>query len=262
MSRQTSAPVATIDGDVFRGPHLVSGGAKVESRGILATKREIKELRERVDGDRAELRRLGEEVAGLDVAIAEAVDAIAALHAEQHRLEKDIVGYDAQLARVGEDTVRLMRKADVIALERRQAEEERVALDARTLEARQSIERLQDEQRIADERLSDAQRRLLDAREAVAELNYKAAEAGAAHAGLLDAHPRSRPTCCGCRRRRASWKSGSRHGRRSASRHRRGAKSCCGRLPGAYAPWTTTFARSTPCATRCALPTRWRAPCA
>ena len=44
LSRETSAPVATIDGDVFRGPHLVSGGAKAESRGILATKREIKDL--------------------------------------------------------------------------------------------------------------------------------------------------------------------------------------------------------------------------
>src|SRR5688572_21147894 len=28
MSRQTSAPVATLDGDVLRGPHVVSGGAK------------------------------------------------------------------------------------------------------------------------------------------------------------------------------------------------------------------------------------------
>ena len=186
MSRETSAPVATIDGDVFRGPHLVSGGVKVESRGILATKREIKELRERVAGDRAELVRLGEEVAALDVAIADAVSAIGALNAEQHRLEKDVVGYDAQLVRVGEDTVRLMRKADAIALERRQAEEEHVALDARTLEAQQSIERLQDEQRVSDERLSDAQRRLLDARETAAELNSKAAEAGAAHAGLLE----------------------------------------------------------------------------
>ena len=186
MSRETSAPVATIDGDVFRGPHLVSGGAKVESRGILSTKREIKELRERVAGDRSDLVRLAEEVAALDVAIAQAVSAIAELNAEQHRLEKDIVGYDAQLGRVDEDTARLTRKADVIALERRQAEEERVALDARTQETQQSIERLRDAQRTADERLSDAQRRLIDARETAAELNYKAAEAGAAHAGLLE----------------------------------------------------------------------------
>ena len=47
LARRTSAPVATLDGDVVKGPHLVSGGAKVESRGILATKREIRELRER-----------------------------------------------------------------------------------------------------------------------------------------------------------------------------------------------------------------------
>jgi chromosome segregation protein len=186
MSRETPAPVATIDGDVLRGPHLVSGGAKVESRGILATKREIKELRARVAGDREALARLSEEVAALDITIAQAVSAIAALNAEQHRREKDIVGYDAQLARVAGDTVRLARKADVIALERRQAEEERVALDARTVEARQSIGRLQEQQRGAEQRLSDAQRTLLGARDTAAELNARAADAGAAHAGLLE----------------------------------------------------------------------------
>ena len=49
------SPVATPEGEVVRGPHLVSGGAKVESRSILATRREIKELRERVAIDRAAL---------------------------------------------------------------------------------------------------------------------------------------------------------------------------------------------------------------
>ena len=55
FSRETTVPIATINGDVFRGSHLVSGGAKAESRGILATKREIKELRERIASDRAAL---------------------------------------------------------------------------------------------------------------------------------------------------------------------------------------------------------------
>jgi chromosome segregation protein len=87
---------------------------------------------------------------------------------------------------VAEDTLRLTRKADVIAFERRQAEEERVALDARTAEAQQSIGRLQEQHRSADERLSDAQRRLLGARDTAADLNDKAAEAGAAHAGLFE----------------------------------------------------------------------------
>ena len=47
-SRLTSLAIATLEGDVFRGPHLVSGGGRAESRGILETKREIKELRDRI----------------------------------------------------------------------------------------------------------------------------------------------------------------------------------------------------------------------
>jgi chromosome segregation protein len=186
LSRETSAPVATIAGDVFRGPHLVSGGAKAESRGILATKREIKELRERITFDRAALSQLNDTVAALDVRIAETTSAIGALTAEQHRQEKEIVGHDAQLARLGEDTLRLARKAEVIGLERRQAEEERVALDARTADAQQAIGRLEENQRVADERLADAQRNLLAAKEAAVELNDRAGAARAAHAGLLE----------------------------------------------------------------------------
>ena len=108
FSRQTSAPVATLDGDVLRGPHLVSGGAKVESRGILATRREIKELRERVASDRQALTRLTDEAAQLEITIAQATSAIAALVAEQHRQEKDVVAYAAQLSRSDEEGARLV----------------------------------------------------------------------------------------------------------------------------------------------------------
>jgi chromosome segregation protein len=186
FSRQTSALVATLDGDVLRGPHLVSGGAKAESRGILTTRREIKELQERVAADRETLRRVAGEASQLELAIAQAVSAIAALNGEQHRQEKEIVGHEAQLARSAEDIVRLGRKGEVIALERRRAEEERAALDARRIEAESSIARIEAEQREAEERLGHAQRRLADARETVAELGSRAAEARASHAGLVE----------------------------------------------------------------------------
>src|SRR5688500_10570 len=186
FSRQTGAPVATLEGDVLRGPHLVSGGAKVESRGILATRREIKELRERVATDRAALARLAQEASQLELTMAQATSAIAALHAEQHRQEKEIVAHDAQLARTGEEIARLGRKAEVIALERRRAEEERAALESRRAEAELSIGRIEDEQRQAEERLGQAQRRLSDARDAVAERGGRAAEARASHAALVE----------------------------------------------------------------------------
>ena len=185
-SRLTAAPVATLEGDVLRGPHLVSGGAKVESRGILATRREIKELRLRVGGDRDTLARLAEEASQLELTMARATSAIAALHAEQHRQEKEIVAHDAQLARTAEEMARLARKAEVIALERRRAEEERGALESRRMEGEASIGRIEGEQRQAEERLAQAQRRLFGAREAVAELGGRAAEARASHATLVE----------------------------------------------------------------------------
>jgi chromosome segregation protein len=186
MSRQTSAPVATLDGDVLRGPHVVSGGAKAESRGILATKREIKELRERTAAGRDELARLTEEASRLEIAIAQATSALAALKEERHRQDVAIVGQQAQVDRAAEEAARLGRKAEVIALERRQAEEERAALEARCAEAEISLARLVDDQRAADDRLADAQRLLLAARDTVDELSMKAADARAAQAAMVE----------------------------------------------------------------------------
>ncbi len=186
MSRQTSAPVATLEGDVLRGPHVVCGGAKAESRGILATKREIKELRERTAAGRDELARLTEEASLIEIAIAQATIALAALTAERHRQDMAIVAQQAQVERAAEDTVRLSRKAEVIALERRQAEEERAVLEARHSEAEASIARLVEDQRVAEGRLSEAQRALMAARDTVDELSMKAADVRAAHAAMVE----------------------------------------------------------------------------
>ena len=183
---RTPLPVATRDGDLFRGPHLVSGGSRAEARGILETKREIKELRGRIASDRETLARLAEETSALDAAIVQASSGIAALNAEYHRHEKAAVAHDAQLAHAAEEEARLAHKGDQLAREKRQAEDERDALDRRQEEARASIRELEIAQRQADERLGDAQRRLFEAREALEELGRRAAEAGAAHAALVE----------------------------------------------------------------------------
>jgi chromosome segregation protein len=186
FSRETSAVIATLEGDVLRGPHLVTGGTKVESRGILATRREIKELRERVAAGREVLARLSAEAAQLELTMAQATGAIAALQQQEHHHEKAIVAHDAQLARTDDEHLRLERKADVIALERRRAEEERAGLETRRTEAEASIVRLEGEQRQGEERLGFAQRRLADARDAAGALGAQAADARATHAALVE----------------------------------------------------------------------------
>jgi chromosome segregation protein len=185
-SRLTTLSVATVAGDVFRGPHLVSGGTRAEARGILETKREIKELRERIAADRDALLRLARETAELEGTIAHASNAIAALNAEHHKQEKAVVGLDAQQQHAAEEATRLAQKGEQLARERRQAEEERDALDRRQEEARTSITRLDEAQRLADERLTVAQRRLFESRESTDDLSRRAADAGAAHAALVE----------------------------------------------------------------------------
>ena len=175
-----------MNGEVFRGPGLVSGGSPRQSRGILETKREIKDLRLRLDGERASLAALAQETAALDRTIAEASGAIDALSAEHHRQEKTIVALEGDLRHAVEEEARLTQKAEQIARERRQAEDERDGLDRRQQEARTSIDRLDGEQRAADDRLTVAQRRLFEARESAMDLSRRAAEAGASHAALVE----------------------------------------------------------------------------
>jgi len=185
-SRSTAGRIGTPEGDVFRGPQVVEGGARAEARGILTTKREIKELRERADAERSHIARLRDEVASLDVVIAQAESAIASLQGELHRQEKAIVGFELQVGTAKDAEERVARKQEQIAVERRSAEEELGVQEARHGEARDSIARIEVEQRAADEQLNVAQRRLFQARETMQEQGRLTAEAKAAHAALVE----------------------------------------------------------------------------
>jgi chromosome segregation protein len=185
-SAKNGTTVATLDGDVYRGAHRVEGGERGESRSILTTKREIKELRERLELDTATLTRLRDEAAGLDVAAAAAESAIALLQQEIHRQEKTVVGLELQHAAAGEARGRIARKQEQIGVERRSGEEELRAQERRETEAQESIRRIESEQRTADEQLSSAQRRLFEAREKAERQARSTAEAKAAHAALVE----------------------------------------------------------------------------
>jgi chromosome segregation protein len=186
LAARVPYPVATLDGDVLRGDHVVVGGAKVEARGILATKREIKELRERVSEAREALERLAAETGQFEQTIAMATAAVAALSSELHRQEKSIVSVEAQLHRAADDETRVRQRSELVATETARVREELAALDARQSEARESIARLADQRREAEAVLSDAQRTLGAARERAESLAQVAAEAKAAHAGLVE----------------------------------------------------------------------------
>jgi len=186
LAATTDLPVVTTDGDVYRGAHVVSGGSRTEARGILATKREIKDLREAVSAAGARLAALRNEIAAFDVAIAAATAAVATTVADAHRHEKAIVAAEADVQRAAADEARIGQRAELVASEARGAREAIAGLDARQQEAQASIGRLADERVVLDAALADAQRRLAGARDEAQTLSQGAAEARAQHAGLAE----------------------------------------------------------------------------
>jgi len=179
-------PVVTLEGDVFRGKHVVTGGDKAESRGILATKREIKELREKIGNAKSQLEQLTAETNGFEQAMAHATAAIAGLTDEIHRQEKSIVGVQGQAERATDDENRVQQRADLIDSEINKVKEEIGGLDARQTEARDSIAKLNEDKTASEIALAETQRRLGDARDTAEGLSAKAAEARADHAGLVE----------------------------------------------------------------------------
>ena len=185
-ARVSPAPIATAEGDVFHGPALVDGGGKGEALGILATKREIKELDARILAEQEVVRRLADEITERDAKLARAEAALSELQQEQQQHDKAMLGHEMQRSAIGAEAERLARKREVVDTERRTVEEERLGLEARRTEAQASIERIEGEQRVADERFMTAQRHVFDARESIDALSREVAEMKAGHAGLVE----------------------------------------------------------------------------
>ncbi len=183
---RTNDPIVTREGDVFTGPHLVYGGAREEARGILSTKREIKELRGRAGQVRAQVETLGERTEAAEAAIAALTTSITALEAEGHAQEKVIVGLEAQATKVAENADRLSRRADLLRTELARAEEQRRTLEAREREAALEIERRQADRSAADLLLATGQRELAGARGAAESVAGRVADARALHATLVE----------------------------------------------------------------------------
>jgi chromosome segregation protein len=182
----TGAEAATPDGDIVRGRHVVVGGSRHDARGILATKNEIRELRARVDEGRDGVAAVAASLAGAGDRVSETTAAIEKRSAELHELEKDIVGFEAQMARLVDEATRLGRKGELLTSERRRADEEAARHDARRAEAQQSITELEARQRELEATFTAAQQRLSDARGRVESLAARVAEAKAAHAALVE----------------------------------------------------------------------------
>ncbi len=189
-ARQLSldAPVAVVTstGEVYRGGRLVMGGTGEDSHGILANRREVRELAAELTGKRTTLETLQTEIAELERSIQTTTERLAGLDSERHRQDKTVLQHELHVARLGEELDRLARRETLGRNERARYEEERRQLDVRADESREAIARLAGERDVIEARLATALDVLGARRDSLGAASRSAAAAQARHAALVE----------------------------------------------------------------------------
>lgn len=183
-ARACTDPIATVDGNVFQGVSLLSGGLKKKTHGLLSVKREIRELYQRIAEGEEELTKVHEENLKQERLVKDTEVFIETLNSNEHVQEKKLVGLQMQFQQFENEQIHLSEKRTVIETDLKKAAEEREDLTAKQTEARKSITRLEAVKGEAEEVFTDAQNRLLEARELVDSSGQELTEVKATHAAL------------------------------------------------------------------------------
>jgi chromosome segregation protein len=164
LALTTGVPVATLDGDVFRGAGLVEGGARGGFLGILETRAEAQALKEEVQTVERAAHQSANDVTAADLDILNGETEVVEKQQAQHDLEKAIVSHQAQLDRATDELTRVSRRIELVTTERRRCEEDERAADERRQAATLAIEAHESGQVNAEQSLSAVMARLLGAR--------------------------------------------------------------------------------------------------
>ncbi len=183
VARRGPLPVVTLSGETLRGA-VVEGGRRV--RGLLAPRREIKEIEGRLEELDAQLAETRGREGDLESQAATAGAQARAIEERIHAAEKELVALRHDLAVAEEERSRIERKGLVLGTERSQAEEEREAAAARKAEIEAAIRAAEKERNAGGARLSSLAERVSEARAALEGAQAELAEARSRAAALKE----------------------------------------------------------------------------
>jgi len=149
--RHPGVPVVTASGEAFRGG-MVEGGPV--NRGVLAPRRQIREIGDRLETIDARLTEVRERLREQTSAAGDAEARARELVAKIHDGEKELVAVRHELASAEEEARRLERKASVVDTEHAQAEQEKVEAGRKLIEIESGLKTATAEKLAASERLS------------------------------------------------------------------------------------------------------------
>jgi chromosome segregation protein len=183
VARHGPLECVTLSGETLRGP-LIEGGRAV--KGLLAPRREIRELGVRRTEVEALLRRARErereEIGGAEAGSAKA----RALEERIHAAEKDLVAIHHDLAVAEDAATRLSRKAAVLDIEKGQADQERSAAGVRLLEIESALLSAEVERAQGSERLQTLMAEVSQARASAEAAQWRSSEARSHLAALRE----------------------------------------------------------------------------
>jgi chromosome segregation protein len=174
--RETPGPYVSLTGDVVVPPGVVALGPGGASAGLLATRREIRELQDTVAAAKAALGETGARQKSLQGALETDGKSLDSLRDELHDLEKVLVGLDHRASQIKEERNRVLRKRETLESERARAESEKSNLRAKRVDMESSLESEERSKVDAESALAGLRAQMSERRESVESLQVKAAE--------------------------------------------------------------------------------------
>ncbi|HEY7819513.1 MAG TPA: hypothetical protein VIG29_14920, partial [Vicinamibacteria bacterium] len=174
--REIPAAYVSLGGEVVAPPGIVAIGPGGASAGLLATRRQIRELEEGLSTARVRLEDRSETRRALQAELAEAERQAALLRDQLHALEKSLVSLEHRASQLAEDTARASRKREVLSSEQSRAASERSVLAAKRTEMEAALEAEERSKEASEAGLESLRAEMSSRRDAVESLQSKAAE--------------------------------------------------------------------------------------
>jgi chromosome segregation protein len=182
-SRQGPVAIVTLEGETLRGA-MVEGGRGV--KGLLAPRREVKEVAARQEEAEARLAALRAQAAEAQAVAQSSAAEARSLEERLHGAEKDLVSVRHELLTADEEKARLDRKASVLDTESAQAEQERAGASARLGEVDAALAAAESERESGQRRMAELATLVGEARGAAEAAQSRHAEARSALAATRE----------------------------------------------------------------------------
>ncbi|MBL8187266.1 MAG: chromosome segregation protein SMC [Acidobacteria bacterium] len=165
----TAMMLAKTGERVIGGRLITGGGGEGTGLGVLALKREISELTEKLNALAVEVETIETELEEIKVRIAEFEEDQRRLDAEQRQIEKQLAVQREQLQQLARELERSTTHIRVVEQEAAQVEEERTDFQAKLQHAAQQTEEAEQVRANAEQIVNQAQAELADLRRAAEE---------------------------------------------------------------------------------------------